>query len=444
VKHEGTDARRKQVRTGWKAALIAAAVVVAAGAVTLAVRATHARTGSRAAASDPAALPIVKVSRGDLQATVAASGQMQPNTITTVRPDSNMPTRKLVKIFVNEGDRVKAGQALAEVDPSGLDLDLASARANVEAQKARLANVLAKPPGLDLAASDASLASARNTLDTAQESYDNTKGLLDKGLAARKDLADAERALQAAKAAYLSAQLNRDNVKAQNSDADIQAQRSAVASAESDLQKAQLIYDSATVRSPMAGMVAEVLVLAGDLISPSTALMTVVDPDPMWLQAQVNETDMGQVRIGQKAVVTPSGFPDLRLQGKVTRIDLHAQVVSNVSVFTTTIEVPNHDGRLLWGMNADADISVLDLKDVLTLPASAIRTSGGVSTVTIIDGGQQVAWDVQTGATDGARTQILAGLDEGTEVVLNRRSSTGTGASAPGGPAMGQVFRILH
>ncbi len=430
------------MKTGWKVTLAVAAVVVAAGVVVIAARGP--RSGDKTRAADPAAVPIVKVSRGDLQATVTASGQLQPNTITTVRPDSNMPTRKLVKLFVKEGDRVKAGQPLAEVDPSGLDLDLASARANVEAQKAKLANLLARPADLDLAAAEASLATAKNTQDSAQESYANTKSLFDKGLAAKKDLADAERALQAAAAAYTSARLNRDNVKAQNTDADIQAQRSAVASAESDLQKSQLIYDSAVIRSPVAGVVAEIPVLAGDLISPSTALMTVVDPDPMWLQAQVNETDMGQVRIGERAVVTPSGFPDLRLPGKVTQIDLHAQVVSNVSVFTTTIEVPNHDGRLLWGMNADADISVLDLKNVLLLPASAIRTTGGVTTVTILDEGKQVAWEVQTGATDGTRTQIVAGLDEGTEVVANRRTPGAAGAGGPGGPPMGQVFRILH
>jgi HlyD family secretion protein len=427
-------------------ALIAAAVVVVAGVGLLAIRGTSSAGAASRAAADPAAPTLVKVARGDLTASIAASGQLQPNTITTIRPDSNMPTRKLVKILVNEGDRVKSGQALAEVDPSGLDLDLASARANVQAQKAKLANVLAKPAGLDLAAADASLSTAKNTLESARESYDSTKSLFDKGLAARNVLSDAERALQAAKAGYTSAQLSYENVKAQNVDADVQAQRSAVASAESDLQKAQLIYDSITIRSPVAGVVAEIVVNAGDLISPSTALMTVIDPNPMWLQAQVNETDMAQLRVGQLATVTPSGFPDMNLRGKVTQIDLHAQVVSNVSVFTTTIEVPNKDGRLLWGMNADAEISVLALKNVLTLPTSAIKTSNGAASVTIIDGGQQVAWDVQTGATDGARTQIVAGLDEGTEVVLSRRSAaSGAGtAAARRSPSLGAMFGILH
>jgi HlyD family secretion protein len=235
-------------------------------------------------------------------------------------------------------------------------------------------------------------------------------------------------------------------VKAQNTDADVQAQRAAAASAQSALEKAQLIYDSITIRSPVTGVVAEIAVNVGDLISPSTALMTVIDPDPMWLQAQVNETDMAQVKVGQAASVTPSGYPDLTIRGKVTQIDLHAQVVSNVSVFTATIEVPNRDGKLLWGMNADAEISVLALRNVLTLPTSAIKTTNGSSSVTIVDGDQQVAWDVQTGATDGTRTQIVAGLDEGTEVVLSRRSGGGatTTTTQRGGPPVGAMFGIFR
>lgn len=190
-------------------------------------------------------------------------------------------------------------------------------------------------------------------------------------------------------------------------------------------------------------MVAEINVNIGDLISPSTALMTVIDPDPMWLEAQVNENDMVEVKVGQRATVTPSGYPDLSIPSKVIAIDLHASVVNNVSVFTTTIEVPNKDGKILWGMNADADISVLALNNVLTLPAAAIKTSNGTSTVTILDGGQQVSWEVQTGATDGSRTQIVAGLDEGTEVVIARKATTGSTA-ARGGPGMGAVFGILR
>jgi HlyD family secretion protein len=153
---------------------------------------------------------------------------------------------------------------------------------------------------------------------------------------------------------------------------------------------------------------------------------------------------MVQLKIGQAASVTPSGYPDLVIRGKVIQIDLHAQVQSNVSVFTATIEVPNRDGKLLWGMNADADISVLSIQNVLTLPTTAIKTSNGTSTVTILDEGKPVSWDVQTGATDGTRTEIVAGLDEGTEVVITRKTSSTSTAGRQGGPGFGGVFGVLR
>ncbi len=423
--------------------LIIAGGVIVVLAVFLVARGAILGKKEKAAAADPVGYTLVKVSRGDLSSTVTASGQLQPNTITTIRPDSNMPTRKLVKVMVKEGQRVAAGQPLAEVDPSGLDLDLQSAQANYDAQKAKLDNLKAKPADLDTATAEGDLTQAKATLDSAQASYNNTKALADKGLASKNDLADAENQLALAKTRYDAAQLSYQNVKAQSTADVINAQVAAVAQADSDLEKSKLIYDSITIRSPVAGMVAEINVNIGDLVSPDTALMTVVNPDPMWLQAQVNENDMVQVKLGQSATVTPSGYPDMAIRGRVTQLDLHAQVQSNVSVFTVTIEVPNHDGKLLWGMNADAEISVLSLQNVLTLPANAIKTSNGTSTVTILDAGQPISWEVQTGATDGTRTQIVAGLDEGTEVVIMRKTSATT-TNGNRGPNMGGVFGIFR
>lgn len=428
-------AERRKMRSLW---IALGALAIAAAILLLSWQRIFpaAKTGGPAYTS-------VKVQRGDIQASVAASGQLQPNTITTIRPDSNMPTRKLVAIYVVEGQRVKAGQALAAIESSGLDLDLASARANLESQKAKLANLRARPPELDQTQADGDLAQARATLDAAQESYDSARSLAAKDLIPRNQLTDAERQLAVARLRVVNAQLSWTNVHAQSQTDVLQAQEAAVAQAASDLQKSQLIFDSATIRTPVAGLVAELSVNVGDLVAPATALMTVIDSDPMLLMALVNENDMVQVRVGQGATVTPSGYPDEQLPGTVTRIDLHAQVQSNVSVFQTTIELPNHDSRLLWGMNADAEISVLSLKGVLTLPNAAIKTTSGLSQVSILDEGKVVAWDIQAGRSDGSRTQVLAGLDEGDEVlILPRQSSAAQRASQP--PAgMNQVFRTL-
>jgi HlyD family secretion protein len=400
-------------------------------------------------AADPA-YNTVKVTRGDIVVSVTPnSGQFQPSTITTIRPDSNMPTRKLVSILVKEGDRVTAGQALAKIDATGLDLDVLSAQANYTAQKVKLDNLKAKPAGMDLASAQASLTQAKANLDGAQENYDSVKALADKDLASKSQLADAERQLSVSKLQYDSAQLSYQNVKSQSQDDLVPSQEAAVAQADNDLQKAKIIFDSVVIRSPVSGVVADIPVAVGDLVGPSTAIMTVINPDPMLLLATVNENDMSQIKAGDPVAITPSAYPDTTIKGKVTQVDLKAQTQSNVSVFTATIEVPNKDGKILWGMTGDADITVLDVRDVLTLPNTAIRQSNGVSQVTILDGGKQISWDVQVGATDGSQTQIVAGLDEGTEVVVARRTATSTTntqnrqGGGPGG-GFGEVFRVIR
>jgi HlyD family secretion protein len=438
------------VKRKYTIALVAAGIVVVLGLTLLVFRGKI--FPSPAASESSSSMTLVKVSRGDISSSISASGQLQPNTVTTIRPDSNMPTRKLITLLVKEGERVEAGQALAKVDPSGLDLDLKSAQASYQAQKAKLDNILAKPAGLDAAQAEADLAQARNTLEDAEITYTSTKALADKDLASKNQLADAERQLSLAKSRYDNADLSYRSVKAQSQDDVLQSQEAAVAQADSALRKARLIFDSATVRSPVNGIVAEIDVNVGDLVGPSTAMMTVIDPDPMWLLAQINENDVVQLKVGQPAAVTPSGYPDMALEGKVIQLDLRAQVQSNVSVFTAIIQVPNRDGKLLWGMNADAEISVLSMRNVLTLPTSAVKTVNGASQVTIQDEGKLVTWDVEVGANDGSKIQIVAGLEEGEEVVVQRRS---TGSSTtnqnrqqqqggPGGGFGGEIFRVIR
>jgi hypothetical protein len=164
----------------------------------------------------------------------------------------------------------------------------------------------------------------------------------------------------------------------------------------------------------------------------------------MMLWAQVNEYDVGQVRIGQPTLVVPTAFPDLQLQGTVIQLDLTAQVVGNVSVFNAAIEVPNSDMKLLWGMNADAEIQVLNRPGVLTLPNTAIQRGGGSSRVTILQEGKPIFRNVQTGATDGVRTEIVAGLDEGQEVAVLNRKSAGQGQNGQNPQGPGAMFRVLH
>jgi HlyD family secretion protein len=382
---------------------------------------------------------LVAVAKGNLSVTVAASGKLQPVNTVVIRPDPNMPSRPVSRLLVAAGDRVKPGQLLAEIDPSGLDLDLASAKATYEAQKLKLDDLMAGAAATDLRAAEAALTNSQAAVEAAQSTYDSTKALVDKGLAAKSALSDAERQVQIARANLASSQEAYDTTKAGPTEDVIQAQQAAVAQASNSLQKAQLVMAGTKIVAPSAGVVTDLAVAVGDLVGPSTALMTIANMDTAELVAQVNENDIGQVAVGQSARVTPSGYPDLTVRGKVTQIDPHATTTGNVSMFNVSILVPNRTGQLLWGMNADVEIDVLSRPGVLTLPVSAVRTSNGSSTVQIVEGGKLVSWDVETGATDGSKVEIKAGLGEGDEVAIVRRTTTTTSQQGGG---FGGVFRM--
>ncbi len=397
--------------------------------------------GTTAGGKDPG-YTLVKVAKGSLSVSVAASGKLQPVSTTIIRPDPNMPSRPIARLLVAEGAKVRAGQLLAEIDPSGLDLDLASAKATYEAQKVKLANLQAGSTADQLTAAEADLTNAKATVAAAQSSYDSTKALVDKGLAAKSQLTDAARQLQIAEARLDSSQQSYDTTKAGPTEDVIQGQQASMSQASSSLQKAQLVMAGTRITAPVAGVVTDLNVAVGDLVGPSTALMTIADMDTAVLVAQVNENDIGQVHIGQPARVTPSSYPDLTVRGKITQIDPHAVASGNVSMFNVSIQVPNRSGQLLWGMNADVEIDVLSLPDVLTLPVSAVKTSSGASTVQIVDGGKLVSWDVQTGATDGSKIEVKAGLGEGDEVAVVRRTSAT--ASAPQQNGGGGGFNVIR
>ena len=434
------------MKKGTKIIVIAAAALAVAGAAVFLLRGKL--FPSAGGADADTAYTVQTVTRGELSITVAVSGTLEPVSYATIYPDSNMPEyRKLLKLHVNKGEAVRKGQLIAEIETSGLDLDLASTKASYESAKAKLANLKAGPTATELAVAESSLQQAQFDLVTAQATRDSTKTLVEKDLAARGELDSAERSLALAKLKLEAAASSYDDVKAGATADVINAQEAAVAQSYNNYLKAKLIFEAAQITAPISGTVTEVFVKVGDLIQNSTAILSIGDLDTMILQADVNENDIGQIAIGQKATVTAAGYPDMPLPGTVTLIDMRGSVSGNVTTFKAAIEVPNRDHLLMWAMNADAEVAVLSVKDALTLPASAVKVTGsGTGTVTILDGGEPVSWEVQLGTTDGSRYEILGGLAEGDEVVMVKKAATAattTGTGRQGGLPGGGSFGIL-
>jgi HlyD family secretion protein len=157
--------------------------------------------------------------------------------------------------------------------------------------------------------------------------------------------------------------------------------------AESELVTAETWLKDAVVRSPINGLVLQKNVEAGQVISSGTnsvsggtLIATVANTDSVYIYAEVDEVDIGQVHIGQKAKVIPDAFPEEVFYGYVLRIAPLAKVEQNVTTFNVTVVVANTNSKLKAGMNATVDLTVADRQDVLLVAKQAVKDIGEIRT----------------------------------------------------------------
>jgi len=153
-------------------------------------------------------------------------------------------------------------------------------------------------------------------------------------------------------------------------------------------------------------------------VSGGTPIVDIASMQSVYVEAGIDEIDIGKVAVGQLAVVVAEAYPDLRFQGKVIRISPEAKVAQNVTLFDVIIEVENVDQKLKSGMNTHIQITTLEKKNILLAPVIALRASGSESrdknqqTVLLKTGDAFVSRSVTVGLSDFRQAEILSGLKE--------------------------------
>ena len=155
----------------------------------------------------------------------------------------------------------------------------------------------------------------------------------------------------------------------------------------------------------------------------------------MKVKILINEIDVPEVEKGQKAIVTLDAFPSQQFDGEVTTIAPEGEIVDNVVVFETTIELPNPDSMLLSGMTAEAEIIIKSKDNAIILPIEALEEKGEKAWVLVKDSsGQPIQKEVKVGLRNDTQVEIEEGLEENEEVFLSLSS---TSSQSNFGPPMG-------
>ncbi|MCB1756253.1 MAG: efflux RND transporter periplasmic adaptor subunit [Gammaproteobacteria bacterium] len=343
----------------------------------------------------------------DIVVTVTATGTIEPTNKVEISSELSGTIRSVKADF---NDQVKTGQVLATLDTEKLE-------ATVEHRKAALA------------ASRAKIDEVKATLTEASAAYQRAVKLEERALASNESL-------QAAKAAFDRAQASLKSVEAD------------VRIAEADLKLEETNLAKACICSSIDGVVLDRNVEVGQIVASSLqapVLFTLAeDLRKMELQVDVDEADIGKVKVGNKAEFTVEAYQGRTFPAQISQLRYASETIDGIVTYKAILSIDNSELLLRPGMTATAEITVAEINDTLTVPNAALRFSppavnekqsgegsgllglvfrrpssaatssrnppaGGRKTIWLLRDGSAVPVDVLTGETDGQLTQIIDG-----------------------------------
>ena len=390
----------------WLTLLIFIIVIVAAIGI-------HGQMNSAPPNVDPASLR--KVERGDIARSVVATGVIEP---ISNRIEIRSKASGIVKrINVDVGDRVVPGQVLVELDRDQLQAQLREAEANLKAAGADVVAVRAELERARILAED-------YDVDLARANHKRSTELYEQKLLPRSDFDITKERLEEA--------LNRQRAAATT----IGVAEASVVQSEARVSQIQAVVDRiseelnyTSIRSPIAGIVLSRDVETGSAVSSiltmgagATRVMVLGDMNDVYVRGKVNEIDIGKIHTGLPARITVETYKDKVFHGEVYKIAPLGVEWNNVTSFEVRVSVENPEGLLLANMSANSEIILEEHKNVLTVPEGAVildldkKTYVEVPDPAVATGRRRVA--VDTGISTGIKAEVLSGLEEGAQVIL--------------------------
>jgi macrolide-specific efflux system membrane fusion protein len=212
---------------------------------------------------------------------------------------------------------------------------------------------------------------------------------------------------------------------------------SAQASGEEEVKKWEEIYRPTPIIAPIDGTIVLKNIENGQTFTTTDAIL--VMSDRLTVKAQVDETDIAAIKLRQAAEITLDAYPETRISAKVDQIAFEATTVSNVTTYIVDVLPKEIPSFMRSGMTANVKFFMESKNDVLTVPNDAVKIQDGKSTVIVLQDGDQVEREIEIGITDGKKTEVVSGLNEGDIVFcaqIKPRDKSKSGSS-PFSPARG-------
>jgi HlyD family secretion protein len=365
----------------------------------------------------PLRVRTTTVERGPIRSLISTNGKVEP--IQNFEAHSPVPTT-VKHLFVKEGDHVRRGQLLLQLDDADLRSQAARAQAQIKAAQADQSDLSTGGTREEILTLDSQLIKARTARDTAQRNLDAYRRLQQEGAASAGEVQQAEEALQRAQA---DANLLEEKQKDRYSQPEVARVQAQGAEAEAAYEAAEDALRKSSVRAPFDGIVYTLPVKQGAYVQTGDLLLQEGDLSKMLIRSFVDEPDIGRLATGQKIEVTWDALPGRVWTGTVSTIPATVKLRGARNVGEVTCTVDNRDLRLLPNVNVGVTVILAEHKDALTVLREAVRNDDSKPYVYQIVDGVLKRHDVEVSLQNLTEVEITAGLPEHSQVALSSADS---------------------
>lgn len=360
--------------------------------------------------------PMVKVERRDLSNKIAVLGTIETSSKQEIYPAST----GIVKYAAQEGDEVKQGDVIFEMDQEELIAESGQIESKLSQQRAELERLLNGPRPEEIEKANLRLEEVQNAFASSEELYKQNLELFDSGAISEKELEASKNGFDKAKIQLSIARLDIDILE--NPDkTEVEIKQSMLKETRERFAQIQDQISKTIVTAEQDGLILHSTIRPGMMVSPGSMVMMAGNPSDLNVIFGVNEYDSAKLKVGLKAYITGEGFYGSTYEGvivKIAPIATQAQgsrgIENSVKV---TLEVLDPDDKIKPGFTATVEIIAEEKSGTLILPLESVTEEDGIKKVLALTNGETVEKIVKTGIRNELYVEILDGIEEGEEVL---------------------------
>ena len=362
--------------------------------------------------SKPRTVPFARVVRETLVSTLTTNGKIEPVEYAAVRSDVDA---MVLRVLVERGQKVAAGTAVATLDVSGAQGELAEAQTAIAQAEADLGRFARGGDAAALAEIDSAIDKARLELGVAEREAASIQRLVDKNAATRQELEAARDRIRQLRSVIEGLERKRGALLPEGERAAVEAR---LRQAQTSAALARQRLERGTIRAPIAGEVYHVAVRPGVFLHPGDLVAELGRLDRVRVVMYVDEPELSRVAKEMPVTITWDGAPGMKWTGQVEQLPAQITTMGTRQVGEVICIVENKGGTLEPGANVNAEVRSAVAENALTIPKEAVRRNGPRTGVLVL-AGDRVQWrEVRLGVSSVTRVQVLDGVREAEAVAL--------------------------